>query len=100
MAAKGGYIYIMSNKIRTVLYIGVCANLAERVFQHKNGTGSVFASKYKCVDLIYFEFFEGIEEAIQREKQLKKWSRAWKENLIKSNNPKLIDLSNKIEDYN
>jgi putative endonuclease len=69
--AKGGYIYIMSNKLRTVLYIGMCANLISRAYEHKNGQGCDFTKKYQCFDLIYYEFFETIEEAIEREKQLK-----------------------------
>jgi len=78
MIAKGGYIYIMSNIMRSVLYIGVTANLAERSYQHKFENGSKFTKKYKCTDLIYYESFDSIEEAIIREKALKKWNRAWK----------------------
>ncbi|MBX9851901.1 MAG: GIY-YIG nuclease family protein [Cytophagaceae bacterium] len=96
-ASKGGYVYIMSNKLRTVLYIGMCANLVSRAYQHKNGQGSDFTKKHQCSDLIYYEFFEAIEEAIEREKQLKKWRREWKEDLIKKVNPTLKDLYNEID---
>tara|TARA_R110001592_G_scaffold271645_3_gene538194 strand:- start:2147 stop:2422 length:276 start_codon:yes stop_codon:yes gene_type:complete len=69
MTGKGGYIYIVSNKTRTVLYIGVTSDLANRVFQHKEGKGSQFTSKYNCKDLLYYEFFDSIDEAILREKR-------------------------------
>ena len=96
---RGGYVYIMSNKLRTVLYIGVTSNLYNRVYEHKNNEGSQFTTKYNCVDLIYFECYMSIEEAIHREKKLKKWKRSWKEDLIKKSNPQLKDLSTNIEDY-
>ena len=83
MNAKGGYVYIVSNKYRTVFYIGVTSDLFNRAYEHKNAIGSSFTTKYKCTDLLYFEFFETIEEAIAREKLLKKWKRQWKIDLIK-----------------
>ena len=92
MIAKGGYIYIISNKNRNVLYIGVTCDLYSRISQHKSTEGSAFTKKYKCTDLLYYEFFESIEAAIDREKQLKKWKRNWKDVLIKSKNPELKDL--------
>ena len=98
MRGKGGYIYILSNKSRTVLYIGVTANLYARTLEHKSGCGSAFTKKYRCFDLLYYEFYSSIEEAILREKQLKKWKRDWKEELIKSRNPLLSDLSGETED--
>jgi len=96
MPDKGGYIYIMSNKNRTVVYIGVTANLYSRVYQHKFEKGSSFTNKYRCHDLIYYEFYPSIEEAIMREKRLKKWKRAWKSELIKKLNPDMIDLFNQV----
>lgn len=96
MRPKGGYVYIVSNKKRTVLYIGVTSNLYSRIFEHKNGHGSIFTKKYKCTDLLYYQFYSRIEEAIEKEKQLKKWKREWKDELIKSFNPKLQDLFNTI----
>jgi putative endonuclease len=98
MIAKGGYIYIVTNITRTVLYIGVTSNLYARIYQHKNNEGSEFPKKYKCTDLLYFEFFDSIEGAILREKQLKKWKREWKENLIISFNPDKIDLFDSVRD--
>ncbi|WP_296620428.1 GIY-YIG nuclease family protein [Marivirga sp.] len=60
------------------------------------GEGSNFTTKFKCTDLIYYEFYESIEEAIIREKQLKKWKREWKINLIKKKNPELKDLFDEV----
>ena len=99
MIVKGGYIYIISNYTRTVLYTGVTSDLFNRIYEHKNGIGSAFTSKYQCKYLLHFEFFETIEEAITREKNIKKWKREWKINLIKEKNPTLSDLSDAIEDY-
>lgn len=96
---KGGYVYIVSNVKRTVLYIGVTSNLASRSHEHKYLEGSSFTKKYNCTDLIYFEVFETIEEAIRREKQMKKWNREWKINLIKSKNPGLLDLYEDVADF-
>jgi len=98
MHVRGGYIYIMSNSNRTVLYIGVTSNLYIRLNEHKTGIGSKFTRKYNCTDIIYFEGFHFIEEAIAREKQLKNWHRDWKFNLIKEKNPKLKDLSFEVEE--
>jgi len=97
---KGGYIYIISNKNRTVLYTGVTSNLQSRIDQHKQGIGSAFAKRYNCVDLLYFEVFEDIVSAIAREKQIKKWKREYKENVINSFNPSWRDLFEEIQDYN
>ncbi len=93
---NSGCVYIMSNKNRSTLYIGVTSNLTARVLEHRSGTGSKFTSKYNCFDLIYFEYHPSIVAAIAREKQLKNWHRDWKINLIKSENPKLLDLSESI----
>lgn len=93
---KGGSVYIMTNPNRTTFYIGVTSNLIARVIEHKSGQGSKFTSKYKCKDLVYYVGFNSIEEAIDREKQLKNWHREWKINLIKGFNPTLNDLSEEI----
>ena len=97
---KGVYIYIMSNKTRTVLYIGVTSTLYWRVLEHQNKKyPDSFTSKYKCFELVYFETLTNIEEAIKREKQLKAWKRNWKLELIKKENPNLIDLSTTVKEY-
>jgi len=98
MNAKGGYVYILSNKGRTVLYIGVTSNLYNRVQEHKSGSGSVFTQKYNCTDLLYYKFFESIETAIEKEKKMKKWNRDWKDHLIKDFNPNLVDLSDTVSE--
>ncbi len=90
---KNGYVYTMSNKNKTTFYIGVTSNLSKRVSEHKNGTGSLFTKKYNLVELVYFELIPDIEKAIEREKQLKRWHRDWKINLIKTINPEMQDLT-------
>jgi putative endonuclease len=90
---KGGHIYIVSNPRRTVLYIGVTAYLEKRAAQHAARMGCRFTRKYNCTDLIYYEPFPLIVEAIGREKQLKRWRNAWKLQLIRTMNPTLETLS-------
>lgn len=89
---KTYYTYILSNKNRTVLYVGYTENIKMRLIQHKNGKGSVFTKKYNVFDLIHLETFEMKKEAKQREKQLKNWHKEWKWNLVKENNPELKTL--------
>ncbi|HRH23199.1 MAG TPA: GIY-YIG nuclease family protein [Candidatus Magasanikbacteria bacterium] len=86
------YVYIMGSKSGT-LYIGVTNNLERRVLEHKNKLNDGFTKKYGCTRLLYYERFDFIDEAIRREKQLKKWRREKKENLISDMNPEWIDLS-------
>ena len=90
---KQGFVYIMSNKNRTTIYIGVTNNLERRVLEHKAAYGSKFTSKYNLFDLLYLERINGMGAAIQREKQLKNWHSDWKWNLIKEENPDLKDLA-------
>jgi putative endonuclease len=71
MLVKKGYTYIMTNKYRTTFYIGVTSELEGRIWQHINNEGSEFVKKYKLYDLVYFEYYERITDAIDREKQLK-----------------------------
>ena len=94
---KKAYVYILSNKNRTVLYIGRTVNLLRRIRQHKSYNGAKFTKKYSAYYLLYFEIFDDLNNAIKREKQLKRWHKDWKWNLIKQNNPELKDLLNKIE---
>ncbi|MDD8018149.1 MAG: GIY-YIG nuclease family protein [Bacteroidota bacterium] len=89
---KKGYVYILSNFQRTTFYIGVTSNLDARIAEHRNGMASVFTKKYKLIYLVYFEEFQSIQLAISREKQLKRWHRDWKINLIKSVNLEMKDL--------
>ena len=91
---KNSYIYIISNKHLTTLYVGVTADLEKRIYEHQNKLNlKSFSSKYNLDTLLYWESFEDIINAIEREKQLKNWRRDWKINLIKTMNPDLIDLS-------
>ncbi len=89
----------MSNTKRNVLYIGVTSNLQDRSHEHKIGEGSSFTKKYKCTDLVYFECFDDIRPAIDREKELKRFRRAWKYRLILEANPTLRDLYDEAEGY-
>jgi putative endonuclease len=89
---KGGWTYIMTNKPRGVLYIGVTAELASRVEQHRRGQGSAFCRRYNCTRLVHAEEHATIEEAIGREKALKAWKRDWKVELIETGNPEWRDL--------
>ena len=91
------YVYILSNKNRTVYYIGVTNNLPRRLMEHKTKTHYGFTSKYNCFELLYYETFDSIKSAIQREKNIKKWKRIWKEDLIQSKNPSFNDLSNEFQ---
>ncbi len=92
MFEKGGYIYIMANKPMGRVYVGVTANLAERVAAHKEGRGSIHCKKYNLHSLVYTERYEDIVEAIAREKAMKKWLRLWKLRLVSEHNPNWNDL--------
>ncbi|MBS7563337.1 GIY-YIG nuclease family protein [Mucilaginibacter sp. Bleaf8] len=97
MLFKQGHIYILSNKYRTTFYIGVTADLRTRIYQHLNGEGSAFVKRYALTELVYTEYFERITDAIDREKQLKRWHRDWKINLIQSVNPDMRDLKQELD---
>lgn len=85
-------IYIMSNKKNGTIYIGVTSNLVKRVYEHKNQVTKGFSAKYHCHDLVYYEIFENMENAICREKQLKAGSRKKKIELIENMNTNWQDL--------
>lgn len=93
---KKYYVYILSNYSLKVLYIGVTNNLSRRLTEHQQEQGSKFTSKYKLKVLLYYETYESIAYARDREKQLKNWHREWKWNLIKCTNPELNDLFSEI----
>lgn len=86
------FVYMMASVSR-VLYVGVTNNLFERVQQHKAGINEGFTKRYHCHKLVYYEEYQYIDEAIAREKQLKKWRRAKKEALIHEFNPNWNDLA-------
>ncbi|MBO6526175.1 GIY-YIG nuclease family protein [Erythrobacter sp.] len=88
----GGWVYILSNRRDGVLYIGVTADLAARMVQHRSGKGSAFCRRYGLTRLIHAEEYEDISDAIAREKAMKAWKRAWKIELVERANPAWDDL--------
>ncbi|MEW6444026.1 MAG: GIY-YIG nuclease family protein [bacterium] len=90
------YLYILTNRHNTVLYTGVTNDLAKRVWQHREGIGGVFTSRYQAHKLVYYEVFEDPERANEREKQIKAGSRRRKLMLIDSANPAWKDLYDEI----
>ncbi|MBL0688808.1 MAG: GIY-YIG nuclease family protein [Pseudoalteromonas sp.] len=89
-------VYILANKQNGTIYIGVTSDLVKRVWQHKNHVVTGFTEKYEVVQLVYFELLEDMINAIEREKQLKTWKRAWKIKLIEKENPDWNDLYDEI----
>jgi putative endonuclease len=85
-------VYILASKRNGTLYIGVTSNLQQRAWQHKNERIAGFMNKYRVHTLVYYESHGDIMSAITREKQIKKWNRAWKLELIKEQNPDWKDL--------
>ena len=90
------WVYIMSNKTRTVLYIGITNDLYRRYIEHKQEVIKGFTQKYKCHDLLYYEEYKMVDEAIEREKELKSWRREKKERLIIASNPEKRDLAEEL----
>ena len=86
-------VYIMTNRMRGTLYVGVTSALAQRVSQHKAHVVRGFTCKYQLILLVYFEHHSTMLEAIKREKAMKKWRRSWKLALIERGNPEWFDLS-------
>ena len=93
---KQFYVYILSSKRNGTLYVGVTSNLIQRVWQHKNKQVKGFTEKHNISNLVYFEIHNTAESAITKEKQIKKWNRAWKLRLIEEKNPQWIDLYDEI----
>ena len=89
---KQFYVYVMASKRNGTLYIGVTSDLVKRVWQHKNGHVESFTKKYGAKMLVYYEIHENAENALTREKQMKKWRRAWKLRLIEEKNSQWKDL--------
>ena len=97
---KNYYVYVLASKRNGTLYIGVTNNLERRVYEHRNHLVKGFTEEYNVSTLVYFEQTNNIASALQREKQLKKWNRKWKLDLIESTNPEWKDLSkNWIPDH-
>jgi len=89
---KKFYVYILASKRHGVLYIGVTSDLASRIFQHREGLEDGFTKRYWVHRLVYFEIHADAASAIGREKQLKRWHRSWKIELIEASNPEWHDL--------
>ncbi len=89
---KNYWVYILSSKKNGTLYIGLTSNLPRRIFEHKNKIFKGFSQKYAVDKLVYAEQFSSFDEAMQREKAIKKWNRGWKLRLIESVNPQWKDL--------
>ena len=94
---SGGWVYIMTNRPNGTLYVGVTSDIARRAFEHREGLAKGFTKRYGLERLVYMEFYEDIRAAIQREKNMKHYSRAWKAQLIIEAHPDWRDL---YEDLN
>ena len=93
---QGGWIYILTNRPNGTLYVGVTSNLARRIWEHREGAADGFTKRHGLKRLVYAEPHETITAAIQREKSLKRWPRAWKVRLIVKHNPEWTDLYDQI----
>jgi len=92
----GGWVYLITNKPNGVLYTGVTSNIARRAWEHREGVADGFTKRYDIKRIVYIERHEDIRVAIQREKNVKHWSRAWKVRLILDQNPEWADLYNQL----
>ncbi len=93
---QGSWLYIMTNRPNGTLYVGVTSDLAKRAWQHRDGVVDGFTKRYGLKRLVYAERFDSIEAAIQREKTVKHWPRAWKVRLILRDNPDWTDLYDQL----
>jgi putative endonuclease len=91
-AMAGGWFYFMTNRRNGILYAGVTANLSRRAYEHRTGLVPGFTKRYGLKILVYCEHYDDIRVAIQREKTIKHWPRAWKVRLIHTENPNWMDL--------
>jgi putative endonuclease len=92
LGSRSYYVYILASRLGGTLYIGVTNDLIRRVAEHKLKLTEGFTKKYDIFKLVYFEQFDDVENAIKREKRLKKWNRAWKIRLVEELNPNWDDL--------
>ena len=90
------FVYILASKENGVLYVGVTSDLVKRAYEHRHNLADGFTKKYFIHRLVYYEFLDNIDNAIRREKQIKKWKRDWKINLIVKTNPTWRDLYDEI----
>ncbi|MBH5398775.1 GIY-YIG nuclease family protein [Bradyrhizobium sp. CNPSo 4010] len=92
----GGWVYIMASAPNGILYVGVTSDIVRRIYEHRNGLVPGFTKKYGVKLLVYFERYEDIQTAIQREHNIKHWSRTWKVRLILRDSPEWKDLYDTI----
>ncbi|WP_309474147.1 GIY-YIG nuclease family protein [Vibrio alginolyticus] len=97
MIDKTPCVYILTSNNNAVLCIGVTSQLPQRIWQHKNGVVEGFTKEYNVHKLVYFELFDDMATAINREKQLKQWKREWKLALVRETNPNFLDLSTEYQ---
>ena len=88
----GGWVYIMADRYRGAIYVGMTSDLTARIHQHRNGSGSDFCKRYGLNRLVWAEHVEPIEDCIAHEKRVKRWRREWKFTLIEKANPEWLDL--------
>ena len=93
---KNYYVYILSSKRNGTLYTGITSDILKRVYEHKHGLVEGFTKKYKVHYLVWYEIHQSVESAITRKKQIKKWKRNWKLQLIEKENPEWMDLYQRI----
>ena len=96
MSEKKFYVYIMAKGRNSTFYVGVTSDLLKRVWEHKNGVAEGFTKEYDIKTLVYYQVFDDAENAIKREKRLKKWNRTWKMRVIEEMNPDWKDLYEQI----
>ncbi|HET9419388.1 MAG TPA: GIY-YIG nuclease family protein [Chthoniobacterales bacterium] len=90
------WVYIVTNRNHSVLYIGLTNSLSRRIWEHRQGSGANFPAAYQCKKLLYYEHYSNVHEAIARESQLKKWSRSKKVTLINRLNPSWLDVGDQV----
>ena len=90
------HVYIMASDRNGTLYVGVSSDLARRVYEHRHGVTGGFTGRYDVKRLVYLEPFDDVEHALQRERQIKKWNRSWKLDLIERTNPQWLDLYDRL----
>ena len=93
---KGGWVYIMANRYRGTMYVGVTSDLPARIYQHRQGTGSDYCAERGLGRLVWAERGDSIEDCIAHEKRVKRWRRDWKFALIEQGNPECLDLFDQL----
>ncbi|MCA1748026.1 MAG: GIY-YIG nuclease family protein [Sphingomonadales bacterium] len=91
--SRPGFVYLMANKPNGTTYLGMTNNLPKRAYEHRNGLIEGFSKKHGCKRLVWYEAFDDIQDARNCERQMKKWKRAWKLELIEETNPQWRDLA-------